>query len=127
MAQKRKSKGEDPQDGRRNGIVVYVLLLTVAFSFRAAIARFYPNDGPDDGRVYAQIARNLLEQHVYSHENEPPYAPSLIRLPGYPLFLAGGYSIFGHGDSDAPQSPRLLWQPFARSPPSMSPPSSLKH
>jgi len=101
MAQKRKSKGEDPQDGRRNGIVVYVLLLTVAFSFRAAIARFYPNDGPDDGRVYAQIARNLLEQHVYSHENEPPYAPSLIRLPGYPLFLAGVYSIFGHGDNTA--------------------------
>jgi len=101
MAQKRKSKGEDPQDGRRNGIVVYVLLLTVAFSFRAAIARFYPNDGPDDGRVYAQIARNLLEQHVYSHENEPPYAPSLIRLPGYPLFIAGVYSIFGHGDNTA--------------------------
>ena len=60
-----------------------------------------PNDAPDDGRVYAQIARNVLEQHVYSHESEPPYVPSLIRLPGYPLFLAGVYSVFGHGNNAA--------------------------
>ena len=77
---------------------MYVLLLTVAFSFRVAIARLLPNDAPDDGRVYAQIARNVLERHVYSHESEPPYDPSLIRLPGYPLFLAGVYSVFGHHD-----------------------------
>jgi hypothetical protein len=66
-----------------------------------AVARFYANDSPDDGRVYAQIARNVLEQHVYSHESQPPYVPSLIRLPGYPLFLAGIYSAFGHGDNTA--------------------------
>lgn len=101
MGKKRNGKREDKRNGKRNGLLVYVLLLTVAFSFRVAVARLLPNDTPDDGKVYAQIARNVLEQHVYSHESEPPYVPSLIRLPGYPLFLAGVYSIFGHGDNTA--------------------------
>ncbi len=66
-----------------------------AFSFRLGVARLLPNDAPDDGRVYDQIARNVLEQHVFSHDTEPPYAPSLIRMPGYPLALAGVYSFAG--------------------------------
>ena len=98
---KKRHRKLSTRNGKRNGILVYVLLLTVAFSFRVAMARLLPNDAPDDGRVYAQIARNLLEQHVYSHESEPPYEPSLIRLPGYPLFLAGVYSVFGHDDDSA--------------------------
>lgn len=101
MGKKHKGARENKTSGKRNGILVYVLLLVVAFSFRVAIARFIPNDSPDDGRVYAQIARNLLEQHIYSHETEAPFAPSLIRLPGYPLLLAGVYSVFGHNDNAA--------------------------
>jgi hypothetical protein len=85
--------------GRRKK--VWLLLLLVALSFRLFIALRFPNDTPDDGRVYAQIARNVLEQHVYSHEEQPPYTPSLIRLPGYPLFLAAIYSITGHGNNTA--------------------------
>lgn len=84
---------------KRNGILVYALLLLAAFSFRAAVARLLPNDEPFDGKVYSQIARNVLEQHKYSHATEPPYEPSLIRLPGYPLFIAGIYSLFGYGDN----------------------------
>jgi uncharacterized membrane protein HdeD (DUF308 family) len=84
-----------------NGIFVFVVLLLAAFSFRVAVARFLPNDSPDDGKLYAQMARNVLEQHVYSHETQPPYSPSLIRLPGYPLFLAGVYTLFGHNDNTA--------------------------
>src|SRR6185312_556765 len=37
----------------------------------------------------------------YSHEPQPPYVPSLIRLPGYPLFLVGVYAVFGHGNDTA--------------------------
>src|SRR5262249_56594079 len=59
------------------------------------------NDEPDDGRVYSQIARNMLEQHVFSHDSQAPYAPSIIRLPGYPLFLAAIYAVFGHGNNTA--------------------------
>lgn len=101
MSKKRSGEREGKRNGKRNGVLVYVLLLTAAFSFRVTVARLLPNDTPDDGKVYAQIARNVLEQHAYSHETEPPYLPTLIRLPGYPLFIAGIYSIFGHGDNTA--------------------------
>ncbi|HEV2836677.1 MAG TPA: glycosyltransferase family 39 protein [Pyrinomonadaceae bacterium] len=80
---------------------VYAMLLLIALGFRLFVARRLANDEPDDGRVYAQIATNVLEQHVYSHDNQPPYSPSLIRLPGYPLFLAAVYKIFGHGNNTA--------------------------
>src|SRR5260370_16190468 len=86
---------------RRRVWLTYALLLLVAFGFRFYIARYLPNDAPDDGRVYSQFARNLLEQHVYTHATEPPYDPSFIRLPGYPLFLAAIYSVFGHNNNTA--------------------------
>ncbi len=82
-------------------MLTFALLLAAAFCFRVIVARFLANDSPFDGKVYAQIARNVLEQHVYSHATEPPYDPSLIRLPGYPFFLAGIYAVFGHGDDTA--------------------------
>src|SRR5437899_2488837 len=81
--------------------LVFGALLIVAGAFRIAVAHWLPNDAPDDGRVYAQMARNVLEQHVYSHDAQTPFEPSLIRLPGYPLFLAGVYSIFGHTNNGA--------------------------
>ncbi len=80
---------------------VFFVLLVIAAGFRGALAHWFPNDAPDDGRIYAQIARNTLEQHVYSHETAPPYDPSYIRLPGYPLFLSAVYSIFGHTNNGA--------------------------
>ena len=98
---KKQNRRVNQVTGKRNGILIYVLLLVVAFSFRAAVARFLANDTPDGGKVYAQIAGNLLEHHVYSHETEAPYTPTLIRLPGYPLLLAGLYSLFGHNDNAA--------------------------
>ena len=79
----------------------YALLLLVALGFRLFIALRLPNDEPDDGKVYSQIAINLLEQHVFSHETQAPYVPSIIRLPGYPLFLAAIYKVFGHGNNTA--------------------------
>jgi len=81
--------------------VICGLLLLVALGFRLVIALRFPNDDPGDGKVYSQIARNVLEQHVYSHETQAPYVPSLIRLPGYPLFLVGTYAVFGHGNDTA--------------------------
>jgi 4-amino-4-deoxy-L-arabinose transferase-like glycosyltransferase len=79
----------------------YALLLLVALGFRLFIALRLANDEPDDGRVYSQIARDVLEQHVYSIESQAPFTATLIRLPGYPLFIAAIYSIFGHGNNTA--------------------------
>src|ERR1043166_9911073 len=81
--------------------ILYLLFLLVALGFRLFVALRLANDDPDDGRVYSQIARNVLEQHVYSHDPQAPFAPSIIRLPGYPLFLAGVYEVFGHGNNKA--------------------------
>src|SRR6476659_7901661 len=85
----------------RKRLVVLAILLALAFGFRLFVALRLPNDTPDDGRVYSQIARNVLEQHVYSHEEQAPFSPSLIRLPGYPFFLAAIYSLAGHGNNTA--------------------------
>lgn len=82
-------------------LAAFAVLLFVAAGFRISVAYWLPNDVPDDGRVYAQMARNLLEQHVYSHDPQPPFNPSLIRLPGYPLFLASIYSVLGHQNNGA--------------------------
>jgi hypothetical protein len=86
---------------RRRIVWILIVLILFAAAFRIAAAHWLPNDAPDDGRTYAQIARNVLEQRVYSHEAEAPYDPSFIRLPGYPLFLASIYSVFGHTNNGA--------------------------
>jgi 4-amino-4-deoxy-L-arabinose transferase-like glycosyltransferase len=86
---------------KRRFWIVYAAILIIALGFRVFVALRLANDEPDDGRVYAQIARNVLEQHVYSHDMQAPFNPSIIRLPGYPLFLAAIYSVFGHGNNTA--------------------------
>jgi hypothetical protein len=92
---------------RKHWIVFFALLL-VAAAFRISVAHWLPNDNPDDGRVYAQMARDVLEQHVYSQDAEPPYEPTLIRMPGYPLFIAAIYSIFGHTNNGAVRTVEAL-------------------
>src|SRR5258706_10338277 len=83
----------------RWALAISLLLLTLAS--RICLAYFYPVDGPGDGVVYTQLAKNILEQKVYSLESEAPFTPTLVRLPGYPLFIAAVYSIFGHDNNTA--------------------------
>ena len=80
---------------------LFVALILVAAGFRILVAHHWPNDSPDDAKTYARIARNILEQHSFSDAEAPPYEPTLIRLPGYPLFLAAVYKVFGHGNNGA--------------------------
>lgn len=49
-----------------------------------------------DGVGYEQVARNLLKGVGFSMETAPPYLPDMIRTPGYPLFIAAIYRIFGY-------------------------------
>src|ERR1044072_9437476 len=85
----------------RKQVVVFLSLIVFAAAFRIAIVRWLPNDSPGDSIGYEQIARNLLEQHVYTHLDEAPFTPTNVRLPGYPLFLAAIYSVFGHTNNTA--------------------------
>lgn len=69
------------------------LLLRVFF-----VLRFPRMSG--DPMIYMDFARTLLERHVYGYTQVTAGIsvahPSLIRLPGYPLFLAGCFAFFGH-------------------------------
>lgn len=85
----------------RTGRVIAIFVLGAALAFRLWWAIALPNDSSGDTILYEQFAVNLLQHGVYSGEEGPPYSPSYIRTPGYPLFLAGVYSIFGAGNDVA--------------------------
>ena len=48
-----------------------------------------------DSLIYGDIARNWLRHGVYGITDAGQVVPTLIRLPGYPAFLAGVFSLFG--------------------------------
>ena len=49
-----------------------------------------------DTLIYGNIARNWMQHGVYSFTAPPGVpVPTLIRLPGYPLFLMACFWIFG--------------------------------
>ncbi len=51
-----------------------------------------------DTLLYGDIAKNLIEHHVYGFTvTGAAPRPTLIRVPGYPLFLAACFKIFGVG------------------------------
>ena len=51
-----------------------------------------PSD--DDTAVYLELGHNLLHHGIYGFNTDGVILPSLIRLPGYPLFLAFCESLF---------------------------------
>jgi hypothetical protein len=77
-----------------------LVILAAALTFDLSIA-FYLNTQPlgGDAKVYSRIAVNIIDHGVFSPEEQPDqngeFRPSIIRLPGYPLFLAGIYSAAG--------------------------------
>ena len=81
--------------------LVSASIILLGLGVRLYIALRWPDDEPDDGRVYALIARNILDRHVYSIETDDPVSPTYIRVPGYPIFLAGVYKVFGHDNNRA--------------------------
>jgi len=83
-------------------------LLLIALAFRLALALGMPNDEPDDARFYTLLARNVLLHGVYSGSQTPPLAPTYVRVPGYPLFIAGIYREFGVGNDTAVRSAQAV-------------------
>jgi 4-amino-4-deoxy-L-arabinose transferase-like glycosyltransferase len=69
-----------------------LLALLAGAALRLLFILRFP-DLDSDSLVYGTIARNLLLHHAYALDG--PFRPTLIRLPGYPLFLAVSFSIFG--------------------------------
>jgi 4-amino-4-deoxy-L-arabinose transferase-like glycosyltransferase len=75
-----------------------VLILLLAGLALRLYYVFLPVTFDDDTTAYAQLATNWFHHGVYGFDSDTPNAPpdpSLIRLPGYPLFLGVIFSIFG--------------------------------
>jgi hypothetical protein len=67
--------------------------MLAGLALRAVFVAHHPKfDG--DTLVYGDLARNMLQHHVYGL-TENVIRPTLIRLPGYPGFLAACFSVFG--------------------------------
>ncbi len=48
-----------------------------------------------DSLIYGDIAKCLVNNHMFGMERASGWEPTLIRLPGYPFFLAFTFLIFG--------------------------------
>lgn len=55
-----------------------------------------------DSLLYGELAKNLLHGHYAQTLADGRMDPTLIRLPGYPLFLALCFSLFGMDNYVAP-------------------------
>lgn len=51
-----------------------------------------------DSLLYGDLAANMLQHHVYGFTEATRIRPTLIRLPGYPAFLAACFAVFGVGN-----------------------------
>src|ERR1700677_1204906 len=75
----------------------------LALAFGAALRLWFIRAFPQiqgDSLLYADIARNWMTRGMYArtiiHPGIPPaITPTLVRLPGYPAFLALCFAIFG--------------------------------
>ena len=70
-----------------------MLALLCGFVLRAWFVAHHPRFAGDT-LVYGDLAQNLLRHGVYGL-SEDHIRPTLIRLPGYPLFLALCFRVFG--------------------------------
>lgn len=68
------------------------------FALRLGFVRFFPATA-GDSPVYLELARNLLDGHVYGLMRNGRMVPTDARPPGYPLFVAAVESLAGRSDT----------------------------
>jgi hypothetical protein len=76
------------------GWVHLAAALAAGLGLRLLAVHFYGQTSGDT-LVYGDIAKNLLLHGVYGMSSDNNPVPTLIRLPGYPLFLGACFRIFG--------------------------------
>lgn len=78
---------------RRNWLF-FALSTAAALGLRLLFVFKFPHiEG--DSLIYGDIAKNWLAHGIYGVADNGFIRPTLIRLPGYPAFLAATFSVFG--------------------------------
>ncbi len=70
-----------------------VLALLAGLALRVFFLAHHARFG-GDALSYGDLAHNLLHHHIFGF-TEDYIRPTLIRLPGYPIFLAACFALFG--------------------------------
>jgi hypothetical protein len=71
------------------------LCFVLVFAGHLTAVHFLANDDDGDSAYYERLAQNIVQHHALSSRSNPPYRPTALRMPGYPLFLAFIYEICG--------------------------------
>lgn len=72
----------------------FLLATLAALALRLFFVFRFPHVSGDTF-IYGDIAKNWLEHGIYGLSENGAIRPTLIRLPGYPAFLAAVFAIFG--------------------------------
>ncbi len=72
----------------------FLLATLAALALRLLFVFRFPHVSGDTF-IYGDIAKNWLEHGIYGLSESGAIRPTLIRLPGYPAFLAAIFAIFG--------------------------------
>jgi hypothetical protein len=73
---------------------IVVLALGAGAALRLWFIHAYP-EVQGDPLIYGSIAKNWMLNGVYGKTTSGTLQPTLIRLPGYPLFLVACFTLFG--------------------------------
>jgi hypothetical protein len=94
------SQAERTRSGflRRNAAWIVLLAAGLLLRLWFLQHQMIPDDDTD---AYAELAGNLFHHGIYGFATDGVIGPSLIRLPGYPLFLALIFRLFGWGNFNA--------------------------
>lgn len=82
-------------------MIILSILFGVGIILRLHAIHVYEHEIVSDELSYHAIAVNILDGNPYSRDLNPPFRPEYQRTPGYPLFVAATYAVFGR-DPHAP-------------------------
>jgi hypothetical protein len=86
---------------------LFLLLMLAGVALRLLFIIFYPVT-QGDTFIYGDIAKNWLSHGVFGQTINGEPEPTLIRLPGYPGFLAVCFTLFGREHYNAVRFVQLL-------------------
>ncbi len=87
----------------RKNVIPLVIILTLSFALKLVFLIFVTVSNPNlfleiDSEGYNNPALALAKTGVFAISPDFPHIPEVIRTPGYPLFLAGIYTLFGENN-----------------------------